>query len=266
MTPPDADPGAIKTVVKIGRIFDLLAAHHEGLGVTEIARRLGWKKSSVHGLLKSLVAGGLLTRTAAGGYDLGLRLLQYGNLAAGRHDLVVAVRPWAERLAFQLGQLVHTAVLLGRDVVVIHSLRPMNRFIAYPEPGLPIPAHASAPGKTLLAFLPEDEARAVLAAGPLPAYTPATITDVARLLAQFREIRARGFAVDDEEILHTQRGIAAPILGATGSAVAAICVHGDVDRVNPAHADTVAAVRYAAAAIGEAIGHREPPAERRGKG
>ena len=249
MEDKESDGGAIKSVVKVARILDLLTVHHEGLGVSEIARQLGLKKSSVHGLLKTLVARGFLARTARGRYDLGLRLLQYGMLAASRNDVVVAVRPWAERLAFQLGQMVHTAILLGSDVVVIHSLRPMSRFIAYPEPGLPIPAHASAPGKALLAWLPEARARAILSAAPLAAYTPSTITEVAPLLAQFREIRARGYAVDDEEILHTQRGIAAPIRGPEGAVVAAICVHGDADRVDPARAETVEAVRYAAAAI-----------------
>ena len=249
MTQDESAIGAIKSVVKVARILDLLTIHHEGLGVSEIARLLGLKKSSVHGLLKTMVARGLLARTARGRYDLGLRLLQYGLLAAGRHDVVVAVRPWAERLAFQLGQMVHTALLLGGDVVVIHSLRPMNRFITYPEPGLPIPPHASAPAKVLLAYLPEESARAILEAAPRTAYTPSTITDVPRLLEQLREIRARGFAVDDEEILHTQRGIAVPVRDPEGKVVAAICVHGDLDRVNPADAETVEAVRYAAAAI-----------------
>jgi len=86
--------------------------------------------------------------------------------------------------------------------------------------------HCSALGKMLLSYLSEEQVRATVARTGLPARTAATITDVEWLLRELAEVRARGFAVDDEEDCEGVFCVAAPLFGGRGTCVAAISVTG----------------------------------------
>jgi len=101
-----------------------------------------------------------------------------------------------------------------------------------PEVGIVIPAHASALGKAMLAFLPDDEERVV--AGELRSMTGETITSPDQLRTQLDEIRASGVAVEQDEAVIGESSLGSPIFDSYGEAVGAIGVvipsDGDVAR------------------------------------
>jgi DNA-binding IclR family transcriptional regulator len=100
-----------------------------------------------------------------------------------------------------------------------------------PLVGVVAPAHATASGKAWLARLPEREAVAVLDRHGMPQLAPRTITSRRRLLAELRAVRARGWAVVDEELAEGGRAIAAPIV-CGGQVVGAVAVSGPTFRLS----------------------------------
>jgi DNA-binding IclR family transcriptional regulator len=193
------------------------------LGIAELAVRLELAPSTVHGIVKTLAAHSLVVQEAATGrYQLGPTVLRLGNVYLDTLELRSRAVPWSEELARRTGLAVRTGVLAADDVVIIHHEPRPDGSRQMPEIGIVIPAYASALGKAQLAFLPA-EARRVLAA-PHRSMTGETITDPAELRAQLADIEGTAIAEERDEAVLGESSVAAPIFGATGSAVGAIGV------------------------------------------
>jgi DNA-binding IclR family transcriptional regulator len=92
-----------------------------------------------------------------------------------------------------------------------------------PEVGIVIPVHASALGKALLAFLPEDEKR-VLTSGDLRSMTGETVTSPEVLREQLDDVRSGGIAEEQDEAVIGESALASPVFDSSGTAVGAIGV------------------------------------------
>ena len=126
-----------------------------------------------------------------------------------------------------------TGVLLIDDVVIIHHEPRPDGSRQMPEVGIVIPVHASALGKAMLAFLPEDEKR-VLTSGDLRSMTGETITSTELLREQLDQIRSSGIAAEQDEAVIGESSLASPVFDSYGGAVGAIGVvvpsGGDLER------------------------------------
>jgi DNA-binding IclR family transcriptional regulator len=98
--------------------------------------------------------------------------------------------------------------------------------------GRRVPAHCTASGKVLLAFLPPAVVEPILNA-PLAAYTEKTITSPARLREELEVVRQRGYALDDEEFEVGIRAVAAPIQDIDGNVIAEMSMPGPTNRITP---------------------------------
>jgi DNA-binding IclR family transcriptional regulator len=148
--------------------------------------------------------------------------------------------PILQALADETDELVQLAVVEdGGLLFVAKAEGPGQQMRMVPLVGLLAPAHATASGKIWLAHLPEAETLAVLARHGLRRLTPRTITSRAKLLAQLREARARGYAIVDEELVEGGRAAAAPIL-AGGRVVGAVAVSGPTFRLSLARLHRIA--------------------------
>jgi DNA-binding IclR family transcriptional regulator len=108
----------------------------------------------------------------------------------------------------------------------------------------------------LLAELPDDELAAVVARHGLATRTPRTITTLDALRANLGEVRAQGFALDDEESHLGLRCLAVPIRDARGRAVASVSVSGLAEEFAAAQMEHHrAAAVEAAAGISARLGH-----------
>ena len=125
-----------------------------------------------------------------------------------------------------------TGVLLIDDVVIIHHEPRPDGSRQMPEVGIVIPVHASALGKAMLAFLPEDEKR-VLTSEELRSMTGETITSPERLRDQLDQVRSSGVAAEQDEAVIGESSLASPVFDSYGEAVGAIGVvipSGDLER------------------------------------
>ena len=190
-----AVPKVIRSVKKAMELLDLFTEERPEWGVTELAQALGLPKATVHGLLCSLVEGGVLHRLPSGRYRLGWRIPLLNRVLMESVPLRLEARPRMARLAELYGETVHLAVL-ERGRVLYLEKQQGNRAIQVNITGVGayLYAHASALGKVLLSGLSEKEVIAVVRTHGLPALTPNTITTLEELLSELRGVRERGYA------------------------------------------------------------------------
>ena len=149
----------IQSVDRAIRVLTALQGSRR-MTLTELATHLSLPASTVHGIVKTLVAHGMVVQERGSSrYQLGPAVLRLGNVYLDTIELRSKAIPWAEDLARRTGFAVRTGVLLLDDIVIIqHEPRP-DGSRQMPEVGIVIPAHASALGKAILAFEASGELR-----------------------------------------------------------------------------------------------------------
>lgn len=182
-------------------VLRALGEHPEGATLDELARAVESPKPTVHRALVSLRRAGFAHQDGHGQYSLGddfLRLAFGYQQARPDH---LRVRPVLEELAARFGETTHYGVLEGREIVYRAKVDPSGGAVRLTSTvGGRNPAHCTAIGQLLLAFRLRDldSVRAWVAAAPLERRTPRTLVTADELHAAFTEIRARGYAVDDQ--------------------------------------------------------------------
>jgi len=226
--------------------------------LSELSVRLELPPSTVHGLVRTLVRHGMVVQEhGSSRYQLGPAVLRLGNVYLDTLELRSKAIPWAEDVARRTGFSVRTGVLLLEDVVIIHHEPRPDGTRQMPEVGIVIPAHASALGKAMLAFMPEEQER-LRGVGQLRSMTGETVTSPAELAEQLTAVRATGTAVELDEAVLGECGLASPVFDSAGLVAGAIGV------VVPAGAwpvedGTRDIVREAARAISRELGSASWP-------
>jgi DNA-binding IclR family transcriptional regulator len=222
----------IQSVDRAARILKALSAGAPGrLGVSELATRLGLAKGTVHGLLRSLQAHGLVEQDAdTGKYQLGPALLELSSGYLDINELRTRSLAWSELLAVRTTESVRVGVPHDGGILVVHHVFRPDSSLQILEVGAVLPLHASALGKAVLAYLPQDAVEATLAAD-LPKLTAHTLTTTAELGRELDVVRRRRFALEDEEAVLGEAAIAAPIFERGGTVIGAIGIAGPVDRL-----------------------------------
>lgn len=222
------------------RILDIVATAGRPVTMTQIAGELGIAKSSVHGLLATLVAAGFLERLPGGGYRLGLRLVDLANARLESLDLPAEFYAVWDRLGDFRQEAAVLAMLDGPDVLYIacrNSTLPLGVTFRI---GMRLPACCTATGKALLSTFTDEEVRAFYDTHELARPTQASVSDVESLLGQLRVIRARGYSIDDGETRDHMWSVGAPIRaydsGRAEAAVAVSFLRSDVTEAKAAKA------------------------------
>lgn len=214
----------VKSADRVLAVLDLLAQRGP-LTFAEIVAGLGLPKSSAHNLLATMAARGYVERdTDHGRFVLGIRVWEIAQAEHRVERLRGAVRALMERLVAATQETVQLATLEGFEAVyleIAESPRPMKLTSRI---GARLPAHTTGLGKTLLAFLDDDEVVARLGRRTLEALTEHTITTQEALLDALRVIRRRGYGTDDEEFAVGLRCVAMPIRDRDGVVTAAMSV------------------------------------------
>jgi len=246
------------SIQSVDRAMTLLEAIAEAGGestLTELSRRTQLNISTCHHLLSTLVQRGYVAKVPVRrSYALGARIHYLCN-ASLQIDLPARAAPFIERINERTGETVHLAVLQGDAMMKIakrESRHPVR--VDTGALGKSDAPHATATGKAMLAWLPEDDMRRVLSNG-LPRFTPKTITEWPDLIEALRHVRRNGYAIDDEEYQPGVICIGAPIRDHNGAVVGAISASTPTMRAKDDHLTLVreqvtAAVRALSAELG----------------
>lgn len=249
---------SLDRAVAILRTFD---ERRPRLSLSEIAEALGLNTSTAHRLLQALKAHGLVAQPDGGkAYALGPTVLRLARLATGSLDVQEIARPFMRRLRDAIGETVGLHVLRSdlRRVVVDQAESHQALRRSYTELGEPIPLHQGAPGKVLLAFLPEEQREGILG-GTLEAANENTITDDVALRRELDGVRQRGYAISFGERVGGIHTVAVPLRDHDGDVTAAISVTGPAMRMPRERLEAIAPIASATAReISARLGHRGP--------
>lgn len=220
------------TVQSVARALDLLellagATAEDGLSVTEIGETMGLSKSAAFAILQTLLRGGYVADRGAGQqrrYRLGRGLTRLGDRARAQTPLREIAHPVLRRLADELRLSVRLGVLLEDGIAVVERVDAPGGLRIDLRMGDRELLHTTAVGKAILATCGDAEARTLLGHRELAARTKHSITDIDALIKHLAVVRARGYAIDDEEDYEGITCIGAAIRDHTGAAAAAVSV------------------------------------------
>ena len=185
------------------RLFLVLETLADTGSVTlaELCRQLGLNKSTLHRLLSSLIYMGYVKQDSeTGKYSLTLKLLGLSNKLLGHMDILDAVRPSLKYLAEETGETVHFVQLEGTDAVYIYKEEStQNSVRMVSKVGSWIPLYCSGVGKAMAADMEEPQIQAIWDNSTIRKLTPHTIIDYNQFLEKIKEVREKGYALDDEE-------------------------------------------------------------------
>ena len=256
----DSGNAQVQSLDRALTLLEEIAQHDQGVGLTDLAQAVALAPSTAHRLLKSMQNRDFVRQDAERGlWFIGVRAFAVGNAFARSRDITSLARPVMWALMEQVGESVNLAVLDDDEPVYLSQVECHQMMRAHALPGGRPPVHCSGVGKALLAYVPEDRVRAVLARRDLRPQTPKTITDVDVFAAALNQVRERGYAVDDEEQSLGMRCVASAVFDENGDAVAALSITGPTARINDARLEAFGdAVRAAADDLSTRIGGRRP--------
>jgi IclR family acetate operon transcriptional repressor len=224
--------------------------------LTDLATRTGLNISTCHHLLATLIQRGFAAKVPGRRlYALGPRILYLGHTCL-QVDLPRRAQRYLEAINRATGETVHLAALQGDAVITLavrealHAVRVDTGKIGKLEA-----PHATSIGKAILAWLPEDEMRRILAHG-MKRFTHNTITEFPALVESLRVVRRNGYAVDHEEFLPGVICVGAAIRDQAGTVIGAISASTPTMRASEEHVasmrdEIIAATRALSAEFGE---------------
>lgn len=216
-------PYRVQVLDRVLRVLEILANAESALTLVELSTRLGLPKSTVLRLLMVLESHRFVEKDLqSGAYRLGLKLFELGSKAIAQSNLGDRAKPHLRRLVFTTEETAFVCVLDDGEVLSLEQVE-SSRTVRIPATiGWRAPAHCTAVGKALLAFLPDAELTTLVKKRKLSAYTPQTVTTSPRLRSELRLVRERGYAVDNEEMEEGLKCVAAPVREHSGKVIAAL--------------------------------------------
>lgn len=237
-----------------------IAEYSDGVSLSDVAQQVGLAASTTHRLLTTLEKQGFAEQDSeTGNWRIGVMAFAVGNAFLASRDVGAQSRVIARELMETAGETVNVAVFQADEIVIIaqSECREMMRMVV--PLGSRVPLHASGVGKAILSTLPDKTVKKILESRGLPRLTEQTIDQPAAFRAALNDIRALGFALDNEEQAVGLRCAAAPIFGPQGEAVAAISLSGPKSRISESRLQEFGRlVRSAAQEITRRIGGSPP--------
>lgn len=234
----NADGSGVKSAERALTILELFSQRDRALTFTQVAQRLGYPRSSLHGLLHTMADRGWLRHDpATRRFTLGMRAWEAGNAYRPAADMARRAAPIVERLRHALDASVQVCMLDGGDVVCVIDGSEGEQRMA---------ASTSAGGRLLLAALDSSARADVL---------NRVAIDSGELQRRLDRIAADGWADDDSDRGDGQRSLAVPVRDCRGAVVAALSCTAPAYRLTAERRDdALRALRQAAEQIGAGLG------------
>ncbi len=203
------------------------------LGVNEVTQRTGVSKSTVFRVLTTLTQLGYTVRNPDREYRITNALSALVSDTGITEALRLAALPWMLKLRDEYGETVNLGWLQLDRVTYIEVVPSEFALRLHERPGASVCVHASALGKAILAFSPEEVVDSLLRGRELQMFTRNSITDPEQMIAELHRAHEHGYAFDRGETSLLATCVAAPILDARGVALAALSISGPTSRFNP---------------------------------
>lgn len=241
-------------VSKALKIIDVLVEAKGPLALHQLAGETGMPKPSALRMLLQLEDIGTVKRDATGKrYVIGDAFAGLALRTVSHMTRTSTVRDLLARLVETVGETCNLGVLDGRQILYLERVESAQPLRMHLRAGSRVPLHATAVGKLILAYVPEEKRDLLLEGAALPRLTENTLTREA-LIAQLPEIRARGYSINREESTIGLIGVAVPVSDPNGNILAGLSIHAPTSRFDEAAAEAaVPVLDKAAKAIARAL-------------
>jgi IclR family acetate operon transcriptional repressor len=245
-----------QAVDRAARLLAEVVHSADPMTFTGLSAASGLAKSTTSRLLLALERNGLVRRDDHGRFLPGEMFVSFAWRGGAEAGLVAVAQPFLDRLGKATGETINLGVASSGMVEQIAQVDSTYLIGGTNWIGMSVPLHCSALGKVLLAFGAGPPSGPP--SGPLERRTDKTITSEAALRTDLATVRARGYAVTDEELEPGLIAVAAPIRGYDGAVVAALSVSAPTNRMSR---DSVPAIAgycaEEAAGLSAVLGYRQ---------
>lgn len=219
---------ALAKGLQVLRLFDETS---NALRLREISERTGIPMPTAFRIVATLEEEGFLDRSDDGALHPGVAVLTLGSAALRGSGVVEASERPLRALAQATGETVNLGVLQGDRVLYLARIRNADLVTANIQVGSTLPAVYTSMGKLLLAYLSPAEVTRRIGKDPfVGGFGPNAVTTRADFDSQLAEIRAQGYAIQDQELAGGLRSVSVPVYGRGEDPVAAINVAVSVSR------------------------------------
>ncbi len=234
-----AEKNTIQSLVGALDVLDALSAAN-GMTLSELSVALSRSPSTIYRILNTFSQRAMVEiDPVLQVWHIGPASFRHGSSFLRRSSILERSRPVMRDLMEEIGETANLGIERANSVLFVSQVETRETIRAFFPPGTQSPMHASGIGKALLSRKPEAELQRLVQRMPLEKFTPNTITDPKQLQQELAQIRAKGFAVDNEERELGMRCIAAPIVDSLGETIAGISVSGPTHRMAGQRFDTI---------------------------
>ncbi len=219
---------SIQSVSRAFTILRTVSHHPDGIGVTELARRMNLHKSTISRLLSTLEAEDAVERVP-NGFRIGDGLASLAASHVHPQNLTAMLHPVLQQLSSKVGEAIGMAVLDGWQSLSTAHLASTHNLAVRDWTGERFPLHISSGGKQFLAYWPHFRREEYLAQ-PLQMYTSGSITDPSKLRDRLFEVRQLGYDWTFDEFEDGLCAVSVPVFDQFQRVVAAIYASGPTFR------------------------------------
>ena len=222
----------IKSIDKTLDLLEFLSADEQETGITEINKKLHMGLSTVHRILTTLKSRGyVIQNQQTKKYRLGIKLFTLGFAVQSTKRLIEITKPYLRQLSQSTNETVNLAILEGKEVIYLAKAESSEVLTTNISVGTILPAHCTALGKVLLAFISDQELDILYKADePLPCLTSKSISSLEELKKNLKKVKEQGCAIDREEYKVGINCFAAPVMNNEGIAIMAISITAPASR------------------------------------
>lgn len=259
--PPREGGGQVQSLCRALSILNIIADDDHGMTMTDISQRAKLPLSTTHRLLTTLQHERYVRFDGDQSlWKMGVQAFIIGNAFVRSREIIATSRPFMAGLMEKSGETTNLAVADQGECIYLAQVECRQMMRVQAKPGSRVPIHSSAVGKAILAAMPEDKARKFIQMREFERATDKTVIDQAKLCREIEEVRAAGYARDDEEHCIGLRCVASVIYDEFGEPMAAVSLSGPMARVGDERFPVLGAmVTQTAAEITAAMGGKIPP-------
>jgi IclR family pca regulon transcriptional regulator len=216
-------PDFIEALARGLDVIRAFSADRPRMTLAEVAAATGLARPTVRRILLTLEELGYV-RSSDGGFWLTPRVLDLGMAYVGALGLWDLARPHMHDLVRQTGESSSMTQLDGSDIVYVARVAVPKIIALRVEIGTRFPVVPTSQGKVLLAALDRDDVTRALAIPSRSGITPRVTYGRSEIDAMLRDVRAKGWALADDELARGIRSVAVPVRDGTGTVRAAMNV------------------------------------------
>ena len=204
-----------KTLEKGIRVLNLFDEAKPQWSLTEIAERMQLNLTTVYRLVNTFVELGYLKKGPQSKIlRLGPMAVALGNQLLQGFDSNRLIKPLIDEIHHRHNFSIDLSLFHSGHLVQVYKKESPNT-LTYRQDTVSQLLYCTASGKSVLAFVPDNEFEVLFKDQPLTARTDKTITSLPALYNEIQQVRVKGYALNNEEYIKGLIAIAAPILNQT---------------------------------------------------